>query len=254
MKKVNKYLLALLLVPLFVAAPAFASDHDDGEFDGKGRNLNLTDHFAFREDNFELNSGLGTPGSATNLVLIMNSNPRSLPQQQYFFSTTAVYDFHVSRVGTNNDVVPPATDDVILRFQFGAPNSSNVQAITMTTIVNGVSTVATGTATTTAFGVPSLPAPAATINTLTVGARTFTVFAGLRADPFYFDVQSFFAWRSKLAGGATSGTAGSPSTDGINFAFGYNVNSIVVRLPIAFLQTSAAETVFDTWSTVSVPK
>ena len=249
MNKMNRYLLALLMLPLLLAAPAHASDHDDGEYDGKGRTLNLTDHYSFREDNFENNSTVTPAGSASNLVLIMNSNPRSIPQQQYFFSTTAVYDFHVTRVGTNNDAIPAPADNVILRFQFGAPNSSGVQAITMTTIMSGVATVATGTATTTPLSSGATP----TNNTLTVNGNTFTVFAGLRADPFYFDVQGFFAWRLRVAAtGATSGSAGSPLTAGVNFAAGYNVNSIVVRLPISFLQ-SAGETVFDTWTTISIP-
>ena len=248
-KKISTTFLALLILPLiavstYVSTVARASDHDDGEYDGKGRNLNLTDLYVFKESNFET-AGL----DATQLVLIMNSNPRSLPRQQYFFSTTAVYDFHISRVGVSSptviDTAGTTNDNVILRFQFGAPNSSNVQSITMTTIVDGVSTVATGTALTTSLANGGSP----TNNTLMVGSNSFSVFAGLRADPFYFDVQSFFKWRANIG----SNPALSTIFANANFAAGYNVNSIVVRLPIAFLQTSS-QTVFDNWVTVSVPK
>jgi len=233
-----------VLAILGLCLPAHASDHDDGEYDGKGRNLNLTDFFAFREDNFE-----GGGGAATNMVFIMNSNPRSLPQQQYFFSTQAVYDFHVSRAGTNNDTEGTTNDNVVLRFQFGAPNGSNVQDATLTTIVDGTSTTASGTAPTTPIATAATP----TITTLTIGSTDFSVYAGLRGDPFYFDVQSFFKWRANVAAG-TNPLLSTLWTNGTNFAYGYNVNAIVVKFPIAFLQTAAAETVFDTWTTISVPQ
>ncbi len=240
----NSFKRFFILLPVLAALggfAAYASDHDDGEFDGKGRNLSLTDLFVFREDNFE-----GGGGSANNLVMIMNSNPRSLPKQQYFFSTQAVYDFHISRAGTNNDTTGTTNDDVILRFQFEAPDASNVQNIKMTTIVDGVPTLASGTATTTALGAAPVN------NTLTVNGNTFTVFAGLRADPFYFDVQSFFKWRANVAS-ASNPALSTLWTNGVNFAFNYNVNSIVVRLPISYLRKNG-ETIFDTWITVSVPK
>lgn len=241
MKMFRKIVLLLPVLAILGGLTAIASDHDDGEYDGKGRNLNLTDMFVFREDNFE-----GGGGSSGNLVMIMNSNPRSLPKQQYFFSTQAVYDFHISRAGVDNDTTGTTNEDVILRFQFEAPTAANVQNIKMTTIVDGVSTVATGTATTTALG--SAPVN----NTLTVGSNTFTVFAGLRADPFYFDVLSFFKWRNNVATNANPALS-TLWNNGTNFAFGYNVNSIVVKLPITFLQKTG-ETVFDTWITVSLPQ
>ena len=62
-----------------------ASDHDDGEVDTKGRNLNLTDLYVFREKD------QNPQASANDLVLVMNTNPRSLARQQYFFSTRARY-------------------------------------------------------------------------------------------------------------------------------------------------------------------
>ena len=241
MKKFKALAILLPVLAMSYGSLARASDHDDGEYDGKGRNLNLTDLYAFREDNYEMGGG-----SSKNLVMIMNSNPRSLPQQQYFFSTKAVYDFHVSRAGKNNDVAGTTNDNVILRFQFGAPNTSNVQEVTMTTIVDGVSTVSSEKGKTTPIG------SSETTNTFSIGANKFYVFAGLRADPFYFDVQSFFTWRSNVAGG-TNPALSSVWNNGTNFAHGYNVNSIVVKLPIAFLQKSG-ETVFDNWVTISLPQ
>lgn len=214
---------------------ANASDHDDGESDLKGRAVNLTDLYVFREDN---QNGVGADND--QLILIMNSNPRSVAGQQYYFSDKARYEFHVTRVG-DNSAIPTGADDVILRFTFGAPDANKQQAITLTTIKGGTETAATGALLTTA-----LPGTTEVVNTATVGGDTLSVFAGLREDPFFFDVTSFFQTR------ATGMVALKGSNDAVDFTAGYNVNSIVARVPIAFLQ-SAGETNFDVWTTISYP-
>lgn len=220
----------------FMTTEVTASDHDDGETDVKARSLNLTDLFVFRED-----WQTGNAGDSGNMILIMNTNPRSVAQQQYYFSSTARYEFHVSRgAGTDpaaeNDT--PA-DDVILRFEFGAPNASNVQTFTMTLIADGTTSTATGT--TTPIGT------ADNNNALTINGASATVFAGLKEDPFFFDVEQFFRVR---AGDAPAFRT--PAT-AVDFAAGYNVNSIVVRIPTTALQGSSSATVFDTWATISIP-
>ncbi len=253
-----------LVLSLAVAAScggyfmASASDHDDGEIDAKGRSLNLTDLYVFREDK-EI-----AGGSANHLVFIVNTNPRSLPQQQYYFSTKARYDIHISRAGTSKAVPATTNDNIILRFQFGEP-TAGVQKITLTTIIDGVSTVKTQTdapadilTTTLAQG-----AAAAEVNNMvTVGGNQMTVFAGMREDPFFFDVLQFFNFRIAAAGTALGSypvgyTAPKIYKNGatpMDFTSGYNVNSIAVRVPIAMLQTALAEDVFDVWTTISVPQ
>lgn len=216
-------------------APSRASDHDDGETDVKARSLNLTDLYVFRED-----WQTGASADQGNLILIMNSNPRSLPRQQYFFSTAARYEFHLSRVGTDRTVendTPQA--DVTLRFTFGAPDANKVQTFTLTALLDGVTHTATGT--TTPLG------SANTLNSLTLGTAPVTVFAGLKEDPFFFDVEQFF----KVRGGTASGFRS--AANAIDFAAGYNVNSVVVRIPTTFLAGTSGSTVFDVWETVSLP-
>src|SRR3972149_5527818 len=76
---------ALAVLAAFSLVPLVASDHDDGEADLKGRALNITDLYAFREKD-------QNPGAADgDLVFIMNVNPRSLPRHHYYFSTNAAY-------------------------------------------------------------------------------------------------------------------------------------------------------------------
>lgn len=233
-------LLAALLVAgsLFVASTsALASDHDDGENDKKARALNLTDVYLFKE------SAQLAGGDANALVFVMNSNPRSLPRQQYYFSSAARYDFRISRVGTSNATAVTGSNDIILRFEFSAPDATTKQQnITLTVYKDGIKTVKTITNGGANIKTTTLAGGASPVNNaVTIDGQLINIFAGLREDPFFFDVTGFFKFRA--------GTGGFSGTD---FTKDYNVNSIVVKVPTAFLQRSG-ETVFDTWATISVP-
>jgi hypothetical protein len=232
----------LLGVTLIGGVGAFyvnASDHDDGETEIKGRNLNLTDLFVFREQDQNPNASEG------DLIFIMDTNPRSLANQQYYFSTRARYEFKVSRV-TNNDATPTGVPDVLLRFKFGQPNANGQQNIELTAIKDGVTTVANQTLRTT----PIKANP--NVGQVSLNGSTLSVFAGLREDPFFFDVEQFFRVRAGALGIAPAVGFRDPNT-AVDFAKGYNVNAIAVRVPIRFLQGSTSATTFDVWETVSVP-
>ncbi|MGB3299583.1 MAG: DUF4331 domain-containing protein [Phormidesmis sp.] len=212
-----------------------ASDHDDGETELKGRNLNLTDLYVFREGD------QNPSASPDNLVLIMNTNPRSVARQQYYFSTKARYEFMVSRVA-DKDASPTGTPDVTLQFTFAAPNAQGQQPYTMTVIDGGNSSTITGQ--TTAIGDEPM------VTSGTVGSSMVKVFAGLREDPFYFDVEQFFRVR---AGALKIGPAvGFRTPDkAVDFAAGYNVNAIAVQIPTALLAGDSGVTTFDVWETIS---
>ena len=230
-----------------------ASDHDDGETNIKARNLNLTDLFVFRKD-WET----GVAGDAGTLVLTMCTNPRSLPSQQYFFNTSARYNFYLGRQASR-DSAASGVPSMALRYTFGAPNANNSQQVSLQvdTYVNGAVNSTqnfpnVGT-TTPATPPPGVPAPVA--NTVTLaGNNTLTFFAGLREDPFFFDVDAFFRVRAALAGKSGSTPLGAFRTadQSADFAKGYNVNAIVTEIPIAAVQANG-ETVFDAWETIDVP-
>lgn len=215
-----------------------ASDHDDGEVDTKGRNLNLTDLYVFREGD------QNPQASEDDLVLIMNTNPRSLARQQYFFSTNARYEFHISRM-QDKDAAVTGQPDVTLRFEFSEPNEKQEQQLTVTTIRDGK--VETGSAITTPITDTS-----ANIRQVSVGGEQLTVFAGLREDPFFFDVEQFFRVRAGAAGLGPAVGFRTPEK-AVDFTTGYNVNSIAVRVPQKFLQGHSHSDTFDVWTTVSVP-
>ena len=246
---------------------ASASDHDDGEMDLKGRALNLTDHFAFK-----------SPADPTKLSLIMYFNPRSLPGKQYFMSTNARYELHVSKAA-NKTAAPTLADDFVFRFEAMAPDASGVQQVKLTVLKNGTEAGSMMGATT-AIG----PSKAGNItpNMGSAGGIDLKWFVGPRADSFVFDVVRFFQVRSFLAqrffggaGGAGDASAtladncrgdkflgpeagGVSDGDNVNlfnppscapdFTKNYNVMAIVLNVPINQLGGS----VFDTWSTISV--
>jgi hypothetical protein len=250
-----------------------ASDHDDGENDTKPRSLNLTDHFAFKSTD---------PASPNDLSLIMYFNPRSLPGKQYFLSTNARYEFHVSNVASRTADATTA-ENFVFRFEAAAPDATGAQAITMTVLKDGVvqGTPHAGLSTT----IADSKAGALEINSGTAGTVNFKYFIGMRADSFTFDVTRFFQVRQFLAerffGGAggvgdpsavgrlapnckgqglLAGVLGPAENDGDNvnlfnppecapdFTKNYNVTAIVLNVPIANLGGS----IFDTWSTISV--
>jgi len=243
---------------------ALASDHDDGETDIKARALNLTDHYAFKSGN--------------DLSLVTYVSPRSLPGRQYYLSTNARYEQHITKVGAKTDA-PTGKDDYVVRVEAGAPNASGVQPITLTLIKDGA---VVGTHTGSSTGFAASQANTVTVNTANIGGVDIKYFVGMRADSFTFDVQRFFQVRSFLAGRFFGGAGGNGNAsaglapncrgdslfsegsngadaDGVNlfnppscapdFTKNYNVLSIAVNIPIAQLGGGA---VFDTWSTISV--
>jgi Domain of unknown function (DUF4331) len=226
----------LLAMTIFAGGRALhASDHDDGEVDTKGRNLNLTDLYVFREGD------QNPSASKEDLVFVMNTNPRSVARQQYFFSNRARYEFKVSRVNDNNANVT-GKPDVILSFEFGAPGQDQSQPIKITAIRDG--RIETTTAKTTPLG------QQANVQQATLGGSPLSVFAGLREDPFFFDVEQFFRVRAGAAGIGPAVGFRDPSK-AIDFAKGYNVNAITVRVPIKFLQGKTNAKTFDVWETIS---
>uniref|UniRef100_B8HRN7 DUF4331 domain-containing protein n=1 Tax=Cyanothece sp. (strain PCC 7425 / ATCC 29141) TaxID=395961 RepID=B8HRN7_CYAP4 len=219
-----------------------ASDHDDGEYPEKGRNRNITDLYVFREVDQNKSANPG------DLVFVFNTNPRSLPRQQYYFDPNARYEINLTRVADLNSR-PTGQKDVTLRFTFAPPSSNQQfgqQNLTLTVIDRGT-TVGRGQGVTTPLDKARQPR----LNQLTIGGNPVTVFAGLREDPFFFDVEQYFRVRAGVLGfGPAVGFR--PASEALDFAKGYNVNAIAVRVPRKLLQGSTSVTTFDSWLTISV--
>lgn len=236
--RIGGALIGATILATGVAGYLQASDHDDGEVDLKGRSLNLTDLYVFREKD------QNPSAKQDDLVLIMNTNPRSVARQQYYFSTNARYEFHISQVNNKNSPVTGKADTT-LRFEFEAPDANQEQRVKVTTIRDGRSH--TGYAKTTSLTDTSPN----NVSKISVDGKRMTVFAGLREDPFFFDVEQFFRVRAGALGTGPAVGFRTPET-AVDFARGYNVNAIAVRVPIALLQGNSSATTFDVWETISV--
>jgi hypothetical protein len=244
-QKIRRTILAVELALIALLTPGIiaASDHDDGEVDIKGRTLNLTDLYVFREK--DQNSG----AADGDLVFIMNSNPRSVARYQYYFSTTALYQFHITQVGDVNST-PTGKADIILRFAFSQPNNQGMQAVTVTAVRGGSQKTTKTTVNGNLIATTPLNSNAV-LNTVPVAGSNLTVFAGLREDPFFFDVEQFFRVRAGALGTGPKVGFKEPSK-ALDFAKGYNVNTIAVRVPKAFLQAGTRANTFDVWSTIAI--
>jgi hypothetical protein len=230
--------IALLLTAAGFSQQLMASDHDDGEVDTKGRNLNLTDLYAFREKD-------QNPGAKDgDLVLVMNSNPRSIARQQYFFSTNARYEFKLTRVA-DKEATPTGKEDITLRFEFGAPNNRNQQQIKFTAIKDGKQISAQNLRTT------PLNSPKPIVNQLGTNGSRIAVFAGLREDSHFFDVEQFFRVRAGALGTAPA-VGFRPANQAVDSFKGYNINAIAIRIPQQFLQGTSGATTYDIWETISI--
>jgi hypothetical protein len=217
----------------------------------------------------------------------MYFNPRSLPGRQYFLSTNARYELHVTKVATKT--TPPAPkDDFVFRFEASAPSAAGVQFITLTVFRDGQA-IGSHVGSSTSFAASQADDPAGTRtivnNAATVDGQTLNYFVGMRADSFHFDVNRFFQVRAFLAqrffggaggiGDATAGLAanceGDPFLGGVlnpgsdldgdvinlfnpptcapDFTKNLNVTAIVLNVPKALL---GGGDIYDTWSTISV--
>lgn len=273
----------LLLAAAGVATTqlATASDHDDGETDSKARALNLTDHFAFK-----------SPASPNELSLVMYLNPRSLPGRQYFLSANARYEFHVSRAASKT-AAPTGKNDLVFRFEASAPDAAGTQTVTLTMLKDGTE-VGKATGKSTAFLASQTDNITTNTVDIGGSQMKFFVGQRQDSFHFdvvrFFQVRAFLAQRlfggaggkgdatagladncrgdkflaNLLPGGTAANEAGgtadadvinlfNPPTCAPDFTKGLNVTAIVLNVPIAALQANS-ETVFDTWSSISVPE
>jgi Domain of unknown function (DUF4331) len=258
MKKLK--LIAALAMSLFMLAPAslFASSHREAPVTALDRSADVTDWYAFVSyDN------------PNNVTFILNVDPLLEPANgpNYFpFDPSVLYEMHVDN---NQD----GLDDVTFQFRFnteirdpnlftgfvggiagippitslsgaGSEGLSLRQTYTVTMVKNGKSTCLNGGKT--LYAVPSNVGPLTMpnyqelfnqgINSLGDG---ITVWAGTADDPFFIDLGAFFDSVNFRSG---VGPVLSPAIDADNThnyapdaVGGYNVNSMVLEVPVKML-------------------
>jgi len=178
------------------AVPAFvsAADHLDAPGlmpPGGDTRLDINDVYAFR-----------SPSNASNSVLIMTVDPLAGVLNDGTFRSGAAYDF---KIDSNGD----AKEDMTYRVEFGAPNASLAQSVTLRAMPAGGSSAVRAT------GMTGAAIP------VTGGG---TLQAGMFDDPFFFDLSGFLSLDF--------------CTPGSNFFAGLNVSAIVLEVPSSTLGAS----------------
>ena len=227
-----KRIAALAVVMFLLVAGAFyasrthhfvnAADHRDSPTADANPEGDITDTFAFLD-----------PNDQSQLVLIMNVNPFSVPAEapSYSFSNEFLYQFKFA-----ND--KDADDDLVIQATFNA--------VPTTTCSSGQSIRVFGPARAESHGIQnsvvdrSPSVEGCTNGTITQG--DMKVFTGQRDDPFVTDVGQLFRIKANLQDvyrGFTSPALGalrgrgtrSDGTSGVDAFGGFNVSSIVIELP-----------------------
>ncbi len=243
----------ILAAGLLFSPLAFASDHADTAMNANRMGGDLTDLFIFP-----------SPADATKVVMVMDVHGL-IPAGQlpnFAFDPGVLYQFKIDNTG---DYV----EDLVIQARFSGTG------LTQKVLIAGpYKPLTTGTTTVFANPRPVL----GTINTpftIPVSAtQTMSVFAGLRSDPFFFDLNRFFAIfpdrATPLTGtqvdnpngimgantpqltsfrgfpaGSPSGYDTSPASD---LLASLNVGSIIIELPRAMLSTGK----IGVWMTTSI--
>lgn len=191
--------LSILVTALVVgpaASGAGAADHLDAPTVKQDGRIDITDVYAFHP-------GMTGHQDRNRTVLVMAVNPGAgvLEHSSLYFSPDAQYEILID---TNGDAIA----DIIARARFSAVHNGK-QNVTVTWITSdGRRVIAEGP----------------TEKNLD-GRGSSRVFAGLRDDPFFFDLANF-------NNGATFCGSGLPVND---FFLGLNLSAIVVEVPTSWI-------------------
>jgi hypothetical protein len=273
------FTLAAAAVP---TQPLLAASHREAPITALDQKADITDWFAFV-----------SPEHPDRVILILNVDPFLEPSNgpNYFpFDPNILYEM---KIDNNHDGLEDITFQIQFQSQVQMPNVftgfvgglfnippitalsgpgseglSEVQTYTVQMLVNGHSEQLNGGQT--LYAVPTNVGPRTMPNyaalrqqgiyTLSNGIR---VFAGTVSDPFFIDLGAFFdSLNFRMATGGGVLPAAVDADDQHNYApnalAGFNVNSIVLEVPITMLtqdgQTHGpgdAAAVIGTWGTTS---
>lgn len=215
---------------LFVSA----ADHLDAPTTKHDPRIDITDLYAFK--------------SAGGTTLILNVNPLTSPADSKTtrFSTTAIYQFNIDR--NLNGLA-----DLAYRVKFSNTRTqSNGKVIQHYTIKRSTGAAARTNAwigTTVGSGeTTTYQRHALRIGHISGGGKSF---AGMRDDPFFFDLPGFVEFKKQLLAGSTDLPTLLGGFTGVDTFKGTNVSTIAIEVPNARLGGSG-KTV-GVWSTVLTP-
>ena len=204
--------MAAVLVGGF--GPTSGADHGDAPLAKANHPEDLADVYAF------------AGGGSGTVVLAMTVNPLTMPGDTPTFDSAGLYQF---RIDNNGDAVP----DVTYNVTFSAADSSGQQTATVKKATGSAADTLASSGSTLISGKTT----AGTNAPVVTSSGNTKLFAGLRDDPFFFDLNAFkagLAFRNP----------------GNNFFKGLNVSGIVLEVPATDFERSGS-TSAGVWAVTS---
>ena len=214
---------------------ARASDHQDNPLVELNPAMDMTDVYAF-------------PGSSPDrIALVLNSWGFITPAQAstITFDPNLLYQFKVDNTGD-------AKEDRVIQVTFtgtGANQRVEVRGPLVPPVIGAMNNQIADAA----------PVVSGPINQVLGTANGMQVFAGVREDPFFIDLEQFFrilpdrkpsTGSLSLLPDAPTATSFRSATSAVDFVKGFNVLSIVVELPASQL-TAGGNPKVGLWGTIS---
>ncbi len=214
---------------------ARASDHQDNPLVELNPAMDMTDVYAF-------------PGSSPDrIALVMNSWAFITPSQASTttFDPNLLYQFKIDNTGD-------AKEDRVIQVLFngtGASQTVEVRGPVAPPVVGAMNNT-----------VSSSQAVVTGPVNQTLGSPTgMQVFAGVRDDPFFIDLEQFFrivpdrkpsTGQLSLLPDAASASSFRAAGSAVDFVKGFNVLSIVIEVPVSQL-TAGGNSKIGVWGTIS---
>ena len=216
------------------AATLFASDHQDTPEVELSPRMDINDVYAF-------------PGaSADRIVLVLTTSSPITPAQSASasFDPNLLYQLKIDNTGDG-------VEDRVLQFTFtgtGANQQIQVRGPVAPAAVGMINSV-----------VDASPSLTGAVNSNLGSTTGMQVFAGLRDDPFFLDLEQFFRIvpdRKPVSGPLSqlpetpSASAWRPVGQAVDYLRGINTLAIVVELPVSML-TAGGQPKIGVWGTIS---
>jgi Domain of unknown function (DUF4331) len=209
MKPLFKNLL-ILAAALPATIICMGSDHKDGPDATADHAADIADLYAWHD------SAAGT------FTLVLTFAGFGMPGKEATYDPNALYSIHLNR--SSSSTFSNAADvDINIRFARNARGETGVQVENLPGATSALS---------------------GKVETTIVDGNKRKVFAGLRDDPFFFDLDGFKATLAKPASNSTLSFSNTHDT----FA-GSNVTAVVIELDLADVTVNGTMPHVQTWAT-----
>lgn len=230
-KWVAQALFGVAAIAAVIAGRAFASDHMDTPEVELNPRMDINDVYAF-------------PGSSSDRIALVLTTSSPIAGQSASFDPDLLYQF---KIDNNAD----AREDLVIQVTFDEGTGAN-QSVT---VRGPVAPASVGTANTLASGGSVV---SGSVGSVIGSGSGMQVFTGLRADPFFIDLEQFFKILPDRR--PSTGPLSTPLTQtatafrspGVDLLRPFNTLAIVVELPKSQLVPSTAQDAkFGLWTTIS---